>query len=1378
MATELASNIFSKGLNADITVNTEQSESYIDARNIRIITDNNASSYAITNVKGNALKFSLPGTSEVVTLKYSGTLPPAAVTVTINGTGVLFTPVSSTLEDLYVELAAFINANYGGIYLTFSRPEDVILYTVAAVPIAVTFSVAGWTSTTVVQQLSNHRFVGSASIRDTLVLLTTNSVDANPGGVDTANLIVDPSSAGQIWTVTFDPITDIPTITLRYNNILNLTQFWGIPNPGGIIPRYEIESIQKIYWTDWFNVPRSFNVADPNGFAIEPLDMDIAPDVTLSVPILQEVEQQGGQLPAGVYQTSYRLKKSSGAQTTFSLASNLVNVLYHPENGPFIDIDGSVAGQATSKALTFTINDLDLDYDRIEVVSIYRATVGGVPEINIVIDEPIGASTSQDFTITGLETEIPITLDDFLAVPITFRKVKTMATKNNYLLPANVIYNKFEVSGFDARAYRYTGGGSPGTYSNTDDINPNQDPFDNTSFIFQDDGVTYGGTGAMISYRFTDQTDVDSTILLDSHLVVGDGYPPYYNLAPDSLTFDLQTTYEQYQHIDAYRDFKSPYIASALRGYMRDETYRFGIVFYSKKGVASYVEWIGDIRMPHHFMPDPNTSVRTSIFPSTICSTPVTYAYLQGIEFTVDISTVRDQISGFSIVRVKRKDADKTVLGQGVLYPGLYSTSAGTTNTLPDDTVWYTDANVSVSSVYASLNSPDFLFSKPPGYRNGDFIDIVSLVDFNERFNLLKIDYTSLGVFKKGYKCMGMSAQAPREMTVVGQAKALLDATILAQNPNSLGDDEADYGPALGLPGSTFLNRSQTQLSPNSMGSKTLLLKGDFVATAAYASTLDDIATPGGGSHVYLANYKRPNLSQYGGNTAADKSKNVYISTGHYQPVDDTTADVTTHFVFGGDTYVCAFDNIKQFPNEFGAGTYAQGVLVGYIVPIETGINIDLRRSPNNRVFNQNALTGGNGGIELEEEFDYIPLYDSENDLRSFIPKPIPFIEVNEFDTRIHGSGAKVNGELVDSWSNFKSNVFIDVDGAYGPINSLVVNKENIYFFQNTGFGTVAANTRLLVQDVGGAELQLGTSGLLSRYDYVSTEVGCKHRWAVTIGNTHVYFFDSVKKRIVRLNDEKGLTSLSDIKGLSAYFRYNLIGDGLSIDRPLLGKGALFAFDFRFNEALFTWLSVDGTEDKSFTIAYNELVEAYTSKLDFVPNNYISHNSRLFSTVFEQYFEANAGRYGQFFGITFPSKVSHIINKWPTSTKMYDVFTWVTQVFNEATDNTTVHDSTWNSVRVYNDHQNSDWITINTKPNPNYNAAHNRKREWTMHVPRNAVKNALTDVDVLDNANLDITQTFKPRISDTYAIAEWQYDNSDNYKFIAPFITTSVRKVF
>ena len=59
-----------------------------------------------------------------------------------------------------------------------------------------------------------------------------------------------------------------------------------------------------------------------------------------------------------------------------------------------------------------------------------------------------------------------------------------------------------------------------------------------------------------------------------------------------------------------------------------------------------------------------------------------------------------------------------------------------------------------------------------------------------------------------------------------------------------------------------------------------------------------------------------------------------------------------------------------------------------------------------------------------------------------------------------------------------------------------------------------------------------------------------------------------------------------------------------------------------------------------------------------------------------------------------------------------------------------------------------------------------------MHVPRNAVNTAAVDIDIFDPANIDQTQLFKPRMSDNHLVVDLEYDNTNNYKLVCPFVIT------
>jgi hypothetical protein len=68
----------------------------------------------------------------------------------------------------------------------------------------------------------------------------------------------------------------------------------------------------------------------------------------------------------------------------------------------------------------------------------------------------------------------------------------------------------------------------------------------------------------------------------------------YFNWLDNDSPMGIEDINSVYQ-----LNFADPNIDSGYKGYQRDEIYRFGIVLYNSKNVASPVHWIGDIRMPH-----------------------------------------------------------------------------------------------------------------------------------------------------------------------------------------------------------------------------------------------------------------------------------------------------------------------------------------------------------------------------------------------------------------------------------------------------------------------------------------------------------------------------------------------------------------------------------------------------------------------------------------------------------------------------------------------------------------------------------------------------------------------------------------------------------
>jgi hypothetical protein len=180
-----------------------------------------------------------------------------------------------------------------------------------------------------------------------------------------------------------------------------------------------------------------------------------------------------------------------------------------------------------------------------------------------------------------------------------------------------------------------------------------------TEYVYGE-GNKLGGNGLNISYSFIN-TELNETyspltgVVLANNVGLDVGgfttnSMPIYELNGSKI-YDrpIPSAYRQ-------RNYADPIIASLFKSYQRDEVYRFGIVFYNSKFIASPVLWIGDIRMPNLV-----TAPLLTQFGSYWYSKPI------GIKFTVKNFPI-DAVS-YEIVRCDRTEKDRTIVSQGVITP-------------------------------------------------------------------------------------------------------------------------------------------------------------------------------------------------------------------------------------------------------------------------------------------------------------------------------------------------------------------------------------------------------------------------------------------------------------------------------------------------------------------------------------------------------------------------------------------------------------------------------------------------------------------------------------------------------------------------------------
>lgn len=602
-----------QGINKDVAYDSIPANLYIDALDIRITTTDGESTGAWTNIKGN---------------KESFTIPSSGV-----------------------------------------------------------FNNNPWTA-------NNPEIIGYTTVRDRIIIFVADNSNVK----------------GWIYEVRYDPATrEILTgypVLKYYNSALLFKKEWPIEALG----RYESDCIIRVYWTDYNNFFRTINLEEASLATLPVGQVDIFPDLVYTQPLLKIIGS--GSLLTGVYQISYRLKTIDGKETLIAPPGNIIHIVSDSETLPqSAQYNGNPTTINSGKSIQI---DLDvsnyLDFDSVEFIVAYSENLTAVPVIYSVETQTITGVTTISFIYSGNEGTIyPIEVFDFILKNHPFKTPKTITQKDSSLVIANIKGSSISIQDllgpsetFDARTARYLNNGTslpfpltgtpeqieekklknafnssvdPSLYPLRPQVGYNQDAHwdddwqNNKQFKYKSDGVTLGGEGPNISYKFHLEP-----FTLDAEKAAGQGGFANVSNTPDFVfTHNFNDGYGTYTNT-TFPNNASPFISGLLRGYKRGETYRFGIIFYTKKGEASFVEYIGDIKFPDISEQDAaNNTSQTRYWPTCQDSPTdnrVTIGYSMGIEFTIDLSScpsLLNSITSYQIVRVQRTDGDRRRAVQGIM---------------------------------------------------------------------------------------------------------------------------------------------------------------------------------------------------------------------------------------------------------------------------------------------------------------------------------------------------------------------------------------------------------------------------------------------------------------------------------------------------------------------------------------------------------------------------------------------------------------------------------------------------------------------------------------------------------------------------------------
>ena len=767
-----------------------------------------------------------------------------------------------------------------------------------------------------------------------------------------------------------------------------------------------------------------------------------------------------------------------------------------------------------------------------------------------------------------------------------------------------------------------------------------------------------------------------------------------YRKASGSLPYNLGTDYV----LDAstvennYYNYKNPKFTEKLLGYPGGEKIRLGILFLDKTGRPFFVRHLyntetdlsgmtigpGDTRIPNRGENGGNFPI--SIVDKYESSVPTYYKNTLGfINYLtvsgIDISSVKDDIGAFMIVRCP---IERENIGYGFL---------GMTNAIGNDI--FANKTFRAESNDSAHYPGAYTFYSPESHFNFKDFSIQPGDKIVNRYYVAPFypegtPVTGGGSAITGFQGYGVSMDPGNgaqynfyqkfyihDNVVIPSGNGAIEAEheVIAYTKYTQGDGdsisidprdetkELRYGMMLVGGGGncyTYLcNLGVVVLDIDEGAGPAYDVKGIFDLPEDYPLML-------------ICTVKRPNANPYGGLGDAALASSVYQSTGHYQIIDSAVlADIkvadTYIFneidIFGGDTFVCIWDIIRNMQNKDLDGTvsrYSHSVLV----PIETRINLDLREGDHVsklRCYSTGGLESGlkwMTGSNKWEEFNYNDGYSSDTPNRLYLPLPNNFSFENVFDTRFRYSPEKSYGEYEDKYRRFNAFDHFTIETAFGPIVNIRGKNNNIVYWQKNGVGYIPMGERALTSNNFGNAVQLGVGGIFERYDNLLEFIGNSNQFGLVESDLGFLWYDAVRKLVITLDNSFKFTQESIVKGLDSFIVNQIPNNMDQYDNPITSHGIVGGYDPRDKMVYLTFRSASLNETIGISIKSNK----FSGFFDFRSRVYFNFRDYLYSVddSFNTVFQHGTGVIGSYHGITKDRYLTIIVKENSDIAKIFD----------------------------------------------------------------------------------------------------------------------------
>ena len=1245
MKTQGYINSFNKGIDTDTSVNKYGQETYYDALDVRIASTNALSNGALVNVPGTKalVKFTNFGESVVASTVvrddlFLFTKLPHKMIIGIPGTQVLNDEFWLTIGDnvykFYVAPDIYNGDPAHGFFDYFHLSDNVTA--IAAMleshtEISNYYKIEGSGGSVIL--------IAKGFDDDEYSLIIHTSAPAN-------FLIFDTYLASLIYKLSdYKTIEGTPYPTLLYDdggltdeNRLN----FGASDFVSLISRYETDQIRKLYWSNGIDPLRYLQDGkDYIGYDVNVFDY--IPEVSLSRP--SDTLINGGGLMNGIIQYSYQYYNKHGSSTIFAPADDIIRL----SNASIDGFGGGNIGTKADKSVRVSFTDLDMSFDNIRIISIFYDTLNALPVINIVAELPIVGS-SISIVDSGRSLGV-ISLEEYRLYNQNSIIPKVIESKDNILFVGNIkedMFSSSAIDDWDSRAYGFYGILTPDTAAIYE--NPDDDP-DGVRYELSSNGNwnRYNAANAVVETNTEEDWSIpddfnscnlaNSTYDNDLDWRIDMYHPTKFQDAGSSyvtkprssvqiyggLGKNVEYTFIKYKSKTSdgvktdkfYPENTSGYYTITGQECQPNEVYRIGIKFFNKKGQSSFVKWIADVRWPSFGLKRDSDGD----------------SWASMLEVTVNTFPSGADIAGYQIVRADRKDADVSIEATGVISPLINVKNRAQPYMFPIPIMHYDIEALVLLPNMVEFLSPETIFNnvKNANREKSKLITCAhSTFDSNyteveDNYGIV-IDYDQISIYDDSVILSTESFKI--ESIIDTKATANLDSVAVVSKQLG-GKEYRNQVQYFSLSGSVYTIHA----SASRCSGPILLLD----------SNLDVSRTLDGVNIAHMISDK--DISRYGGYSYEDRSNTIYIQFSGYRDISSDSTICEYGDVFGhpfnliralfyktGDLNSVTQLLTSHLPSRIDTSYSVDDIKKHYVPLGEISTErIDGKSGIDNFGFVQETVTDGillypeTYDVSIGNLYTYNPVYSQSRSANISIVKPYDFDTESYFPTKVHASNVKQNSEINDSWLNFLTNNFIDVDGQYGELTKIKSFKGTLLFFQKNAIGILSVNQRSLIQDNQVGQLSLGTGGILDHFDYISYYSGADTPEDVIASRSSLYFIDKNAKRIYTVDSPD--ISFSEVGGV-----HSLLNDVITVDNK-----RLCGFDTENNEVLFS------IGDK--TLCYNENTRSFISRYGFIPDYYITTPEGLYSSKFDgsivsdsYVFEHNAGDKGSWYKEIYNAK--------------------------------------------------------------------------------------------------------------------------------------------